>query len=571
MSPTLLCPQCNASFIPPPTFPSVEQALHSNVLPSNEERSLAHGILEQERYQLKLYDEELDRLDGIAKKLREERDGLARRIRLREGWSRSSASGIQRLPAEALAEIFSHLCSASDYTLSIVGKHRDNKDDVDYQELSAPPLTLSQVSHYWRKVAFSCPALWSSIEVDLTGPSSDHEIVLSTTSDHEIVLSTYFKNAASRSLDITIRGPDSDLEYDLGENGPTILETIFSQSFRFEAFQIFGFCLLRELLAGPKRPLPLLRRFETDVAIAGNLVHWLVESLGEAPLFDTFSAPLLDTINAPFAPLPYNQIKCFTVQRASGYWFWDGPLRKCSNLQMLVIRGFNDFKFERIDMVPLELPSLRYLSIEATSLRGNSPLPELKFPNLCQLELTKCRWPSNVLMNILPSCSSTLQQLTIRIGPEALFNYAGSLGSLSCLTRFNISFQETRHSNGKFTKPLLSLLTIPDLLHNTASVFLPSLTFLTISIDDGVHLLTEETGHLIVNMLLSRGNEGVSRHEESIKVSILANAFFDFGWSSWKNDKEKSKDLSALHRVLGITNAAPLDPDLKLQINLRYR
>ncbi|KAF9261509.1 hypothetical protein L218DRAFT_488180 [Marasmius fiardii PR-910] len=167
-------------------------------------------------------------------------------------------------------------------------------------------------------------------------------------------------------------------------------------------------------------------------------------------------------------------------------------------------------------------------------------------------------------------------RLTIRIGPE-LFYY-GSLGSLSCLTHFNISFRETRdwpHLNmsfhdGKFTKPLLSLLTIPDLLHNTASVFLPSLTFLTISIDDGVHLLTEKTGHLIVNLLLSRGNEGVSRHEESIKVSVLATAFFDFGGSDRRNDKEKSKDLDALHRVLGITNAAPLDPDLKLRINLRY-
>ncbi|KAF9257605.1 hypothetical protein L218DRAFT_949030 [Marasmius fiardii PR-910] len=236
MSPMLLCPQCNASFIPAPTFPSVEQALHSNVLLSNEEQSLAHRILEQERYQLKLYDEELDHRDGIAKKLREEQDGLARRIRLCEGWSRSSASGIQRLPAEALAEIFSHLCSASDYMLSIVGKHIDNKDNVDYQELSPPPLTLSQVSHYWRKVTFSCPALWSSIEVNLTGPS---------TSDHKIVLSTYFKNAASRSLDITIRGSYSDLEYDFGGNGPTILETVFSQSFRFEAFQIFSDCILR--------------------------------------------------------------------------------------------------------------------------------------------------------------------------------------------------------------------------------------------------------------------------------------------------------------------------------------
>ncbi|KAF9256283.1 hypothetical protein L218DRAFT_1007536 [Marasmius fiardii PR-910] len=182
-------------------------------------------------------------------------DHLARRIRLCKGWSQSSASGIQRPPAEALAEIFSHLCSASDYTLSIVGKHIDKKDDVDYQELSTPPLTLLQVSHYWRKVAFSCLALWSSIEVGLTGPSI---------SNHKIVLSTYFKNTASRSLDITIRGPYSDLEYDFGENSPTILETIFSQSFQFEAFQIFGDCILRELLAGPKCPLPLLRRFETN-------------------------------------------------------------------------------------------------------------------------------------------------------------------------------------------------------------------------------------------------------------------------------------------------------------------
>ncbi|KAF9257133.1 hypothetical protein L218DRAFT_965601 [Marasmius fiardii PR-910] len=156
-SPTPLCPKCNTAFSPIPLFPAINLAqLRSNAIPSSTEKIRIRAILEIEKDQLRLYDEELDRLEGVVKKLREERNRLEQRLRNRKGWM----AGIRRLPVELLVKIFSHLSSASDSTLTIYL----DKDEDDAEVVLAPSLILSQVSHHWREVAVSCPDLWSSIE-----------------------------------------------------------------------------------------------------------------------------------------------------------------------------------------------------------------------------------------------------------------------------------------------------------------------------------------------------------------------------------------------------------------------
>ncbi|KAF9259441.1 hypothetical protein L218DRAFT_1058716 [Marasmius fiardii PR-910] len=133
VSPTSLCPNCHRS-LPAQSFPRVELAkLRSNFLPSSTEKSSTRHILEREKDQLKLYGEELDRLDGIVKILKEERRKLARQIEEHESW----IAGIRHLPVQYLAKIFLLVCASEDGTLSIIRKSGGKT------QITAPALTLA--------------------------------------------------------------------------------------------------------------------------------------------------------------------------------------------------------------------------------------------------------------------------------------------------------------------------------------------------------------------------------------------------------------------------------------------
>ncbi|KAF9259436.1 hypothetical protein L218DRAFT_665133 [Marasmius fiardii PR-910] len=389
VSSTLLCPNCNRSFVPAHSFPGVKLAqLRSNFLPSSTEKSHTRHILEQEKDQLKLYDEELDLLDGIVKILKEKRENLTGKIKERESWM----AGIRRLPVELLVEIFLLVCHCSSTeTMLFLSQKKSIDSHFDF----APPLTLSQVSCHWRNVAFRCPHLWTSINVNVAQPYGRFEEVLRT----------YLENSGNLPLNIAIMAPghwdiDDYRKNCLGDGGVAILDTILSQSFRFETLKFSDFNLDHGLSDTPKYTFPLLRRFETDSELEESN-HWLAESLQEAPLLNTACA----IFSRRVFPLPYCRLTSLTTQGVHSFHFFDNVLRKCPNLCRLYIDEYHsNSTIQDEQSQPLALPSIQFLSFTTKSAPSvdRSRLPNnISLPHLNQLSVTYSSFRGQTFLSIM--------------------------------------------------------------------------------------------------------------------------------------------------------------------------
>ncbi|KAG7085376.1 hypothetical protein E1B28_002939 [Marasmius oreades] len=560
VSPTVLCPGCNATFIPLPSFPGVDfNHLRANITPSSTEKSHEIEVLEKEWDQLGLYDKELECLDEIARKLKKERNLLAVRISKRKSW----LAAIRRLPVEILADIFSRVCSTQAKTLSIF-QLPEEPDDAHY--VISPPLTLSHVSYYWRRVAISCPHLWSSIQVDVTQPFSSFDGILST----------YLTNSASQPLDITIFDTGEShfavLDYreeKLGVNGVAILDTLLSQSFRIEDLTFYNFNLDFGLPEIPQCTFPLLRSFHTNTGMA-FLDTWFVRALAEAPLLDSVSAVFVDEV----LPISYSLLTSLTMQSTASLSYFHDPLQKCSNLRSLHIMDYVNVRPED-EAKPLELPSLRYFSFRAEALPsicGNLPHC-IKFPSLYEIDLTylgfdgdgvrvERGWPCPGFSSILQSCSSTLRRLSIAFPRHALTDAAARqiLELSPSVTQLEIRLGE---DVAGFMETLLSVLRIPDSSDGrTFSIAVPQLTTLIVTINHGAILLTEKIGRLMVDMVSSRSRKILSKKGRFINASALTKACFDFGDPPTPHAEATLEILEASRRFLEIMNEAQLDPDI---------
>ncbi|KAF9255021.1 hypothetical protein L218DRAFT_912775 [Marasmius fiardii PR-910] len=587
---TLLCPTCNASFVPIPTFPAVDQdQLRANIVPSSTVKSDMCEVLEKERHQLSLYDEELDRLDRIVKKLRRERDCLAGRIRERESWS----APIRRVPVEILVEIFLTLHSTWKRTLKIFRKETDDpaEEDIFTEKygsqsgneayVSSPPLALAQVSHHWRKVAVSCRRLWSSIDVDVGQPPSAFKSLIST----------YFWNSADHPLEIRIKGPDKRngtgdyIAVRLGENGVTILRAMLSQSRRIKTLSFSDFSLHRGLPNSFYTPhpysFPVLQMFESDTELS-NPYLWLAKALKEAPLLKSVSAGFGPRV----FPLPYRQLTSLKMLDVSTVKHFNFLSPQCPNLHTLEVTRYDNIHPEEYDpsfydTKPIELPSVQYFAFEAlyvpsSYLEGGLP-PHLKFPNLHDFKLNyigqdfvgdeplvlECEWPCPGSRSLLRSCSSTLRRLSISFCRHALAGLAARhLLELSPtgLTHLDIRLDQDVDD---FTETLLSALIISD----TSSIVVPNLTSLSVTIVQGKPLVTEKIAKLIVDMVSSRRRRDlVERDDLAGRTSALVNAVFDFRYlltdqSETAHRTQGDKDS----RFLEIVSSAQLDSEMTLQ------
>ncbi|KAF9259440.1 hypothetical protein L218DRAFT_1079864 [Marasmius fiardii PR-910] len=563
ISPTLPCPNCNRSFVPAQSFPRVELATpRSNSLPSLTKKNYTRHILEQEKNQLKLYDEELD--IGIARILKEKKNSLARQIEERENWM----AGIRRLPVEVLEEIFLFVCSSKDWKTLFIHQAVETV-------IIAPALTLSKVSHHWRNVAFRCPHLWTSIDVD----------VAQTPAWFEEILRTYLGNSANLPLDIAIKasgdwsGEDDYRKSYLGDNGVAILDAILSQSFRFETLKFSHFDLDHGLFDTPKYTFPLLRRFETDNELEESN-SWLAESLQQAPLLDTVSAVFTHHV----FPLPYCQLTSLKMRKVRRFQYFDNTLQKCSSLRRLDIDGYyNYFTTQDNNPQPLELPSLQYFSF-ATDFAPSalqSQLPNsISLPQLNQLSVTYTastrahlyadrEWPCPAFASVLQSCSSTLRKLSL-----SFRNYSLTASSahrtfelLHGLTHLDISIDADLAVSG-FLESLLSTLTISEGLERASSIAVPNLTSLRVTITYGAHLLTERISTAIVTMISSRAcRKDVAERRES-HVSPVRSAFFDLRQpaASISSLDEKYQNFVDSRKFIKRINAAQLDPGTKLRV-----
>ncbi|KAF9259430.1 hypothetical protein L218DRAFT_665049 [Marasmius fiardii PR-910] len=198
-----------------PSFPDIDIALlRSNIIPSLTEKIHTQKLLGEEKDHLKQYDEELNRLKKIVRKLRKERDAFEAQIWKRQSW----ITGIRRLPVGILLEIFSRVVfSESDALLTItqVCTPAHGSSKLVKSAVCSPLLTLTHVSHYWRKMAVSCLRLWSLISVNVACPRSEFGDILSL----------YIGNSVNHPLDIEIHGSGKfhpgNLKY-WGEHGVAV-------------------------------------------------------------------------------------------------------------------------------------------------------------------------------------------------------------------------------------------------------------------------------------------------------------------------------------------------------------
>ncbi|KAL0577422.1 hypothetical protein V5O48_004562 [Marasmius crinis-equi] len=109
----------------------------------------------------------------------------------------SPTSALYSVPVEIWGIIFSIICHPYSFRIH----HTSDEGDL---VVDAPPIVLSQVASYWRRVARSIPRLWSSISVDL----KDLPLDISTP------LGLCITHSQNYPLDIRIaREPSSPLVY----------------------------------------------------------------------------------------------------------------------------------------------------------------------------------------------------------------------------------------------------------------------------------------------------------------------------------------------------------------------
>ncbi|KAJ7586352.1 hypothetical protein C8J56DRAFT_103740, partial [Mycena floridula] len=191
------CKKC-CSLQSPPSFQSLDPSRHDEVLSllrnnassigsisESSVISLAEKDLTDCSSQIRLYEWERNRIDGILMSLRNEKRCLERHWKDCQGLR----APIRRIPAEVLRNVFILLEGNS--------KMAGPKTDIEGLQVAA-------VSYHWRDVALSTKQLWTIITVD-QGSSSNPAKQLQ-------VLDRVLKLSGSRPLSLTINtSPDAGL------------------------------------------------------------------------------------------------------------------------------------------------------------------------------------------------------------------------------------------------------------------------------------------------------------------------------------------------------------------------
>ncbi|KAJ7126266.1 hypothetical protein C8R44DRAFT_668618, partial [Mycena epipterygia] len=130
-------------------------AWHWKLLTTNEpppegpEVAFVRSVISNTDARLTHLDEEISRLRIRLKELEEEHASLASY----HAQNNSILSPLRRMPSEVLAEIFSWTLSAEPLS-------------GDRSAVEDSPWVLTQVSHRWRVLSLSTPALWSLVVID---------------------------------------------------------------------------------------------------------------------------------------------------------------------------------------------------------------------------------------------------------------------------------------------------------------------------------------------------------------------------------------------------------------------
>jgi hypothetical protein len=159
-----MCYQCTlasteTNWIPPSPVPEI---LASNTIPSPDQIQAVHESLSTAQTNLSRLDQEINKTEAHLSRLSETRDAL-------QAYTTEHLAVVapcRRLPPELWAEIFIRCSKGLKRTLAPAV--RDTFDP------KSGPLLLTHVCSWWRVIAISTPALWTSIRLVLSFPKPYH-------------------------------------------------------------------------------------------------------------------------------------------------------------------------------------------------------------------------------------------------------------------------------------------------------------------------------------------------------------------------------------------------------------
>ncbi|KAJ7586300.1 hypothetical protein C8J56DRAFT_103264 [Mycena floridula] len=191
------CKNC-CSIQSPPFFRSLDPLRHDEVLSLLRNNASSIGSISESSVislaakdltdcssQIRLYERERNRIDGILMSLKNEKRCLERHWKDCQGLR----APIRRLPAEVLRNVFILL---------------EGKSKMAGPETNIEGFRVAAVSHHWRNVALSTQQLWTTITVD-EGSSSNPAKQLR-------VLDRVLKLSGSQPLSLTVNTSDVDIK-----------------------------------------------------------------------------------------------------------------------------------------------------------------------------------------------------------------------------------------------------------------------------------------------------------------------------------------------------------------------
>ncbi|KAK7051631.1 hypothetical protein VNI00_004610 [Paramarasmius palmivorus] len=342
-------------------------------------------ILEEEEYELQRHEDEIQRYRLVVEKLEAERDRLRRRIEERRSWM----APIRRLPVEILQQIFIKVCTSGYTSLSI-----DHEDHV-----SAPALTLSRVSAYWRNVSCGQRALWSSVSLALD----------KMTKDLRPLLNFYLTNAADHPLKIHIYDPDDSQETlpnaTVAEMLADLVEDLGEYSFWMIDFLTSHFAKCEELsldippvvLASNTRAqvsFPLLHTLHLDRNEPtrdenGVLVNsWMWNAIRVAPVLRELT--LCSPLPAYLHYIPWERLTSLTVYFVDAYRHLCAALARCCRLVTFDVDEMSsELSASDNEQSIAVLPCARYFTLAQTLniSHMNRVIASLTLPALRELKL----------------------------------------------------------------------------------------------------------------------------------------------------------------------------------------
>ncbi|KAE9408935.1 hypothetical protein BT96DRAFT_627294 [Gymnopus androsaceus JB14] len=464
---TTLCSKCRNPFMLKPRVNS--DGPSNSVLSPHEMREL---ILLSEK-DFDDYDAEIARLQSQLISVREQR----KRLDDYNTQLRSLLSSFREIPNEILCIIFEWAC-----TDNLLQEYPWPLDSEPPTQLSLPfiaylpALAISAVCTRWRSLALSSPGIWSQFRLEISPIASKAETMSNARSGFISTLQLYLDRSANSPLMIDLQTPTGARN---DQSKPSVLGLLLDHSSRWKTFSYTGDYALEKCGLSS---FPVLE----DLILKGS-----GDNIRKADLDCFEHAPKLRGVRTDFfkkySVLPWNQLASLDVRAPRGEQM--DLLRRCSCLTALKLRSF----WSKSRPSSVSLATLKSFTIVNSVDKPKTELLEtilfsFTLPSLGELIIysedrsaaNRVIWPSDTFSAFISRSSCTLTTFSLSSVTISDLDLIASLNHLPSLINFSVDGLMNPEGGSPLTSYFLSSLT----LHDSGSLLLPKLRFLSIKFHD---------------------------------------------------------------------------------------